>query len=185
MRAFTGLSLTKRSSLEYSTGLVALLSCEPELPRLPRPSLSRRTAELEKPVRLLRETISADPPRRGPRRCSEGGAWQAAQGGSRPQAERRARQTSPNAGGDQSGKVLRVPLPATFRGGAGDKPPPHLLGFRKLLPEGDVCGPGAPALIQGVVPRLGQRGGFPNITRPLGQVSHHAWPHLQGSSAPG
>ncbi|XP_076431448.1 uncharacterized protein LOC107400846 [Peromyscus maniculatus bairdii] len=74
------------------------LACPPLLPAVTHPGpeapagsrgrvSSRRPAEHEKPVRLLREAILADPPLCGPRRCSEGGAWQAARGGSGPQAE--------------------------------------------------------------------------------------------------
>lgn len=110
--------LTQGSQLSFPRKMMLSLP-GPEAPADSRGRVSsRRPAELEKPVRLLRKAITTDPPLCGPRRCSEGGAWQAARGGSQPQVERRARQTSPNAGGDQSGKVLWVPLPATFRGGA-------------------------------------------------------------------
>lgn len=54
-----------------------------------RLTLSGRLAELEKPVRLLRggdRSRPTLPSLCGPRRCREGGAWQAARGGSGPQA---------------------------------------------------------------------------------------------------
>lgn len=146
-RALRAPDIIHSRTLACPLRLPAVTHPGPEAPADSRGRVSsRRPAELEKPVRLLRKAVTADPPLCGPRRCSEGGAWQAARGGSQPQVERRARQTSLNAGVDQSGKVLRVPLPVTFRGGAGEGIS-HLRtssGFGNCFPIATCAGRGHP-----------------------------------------
>lgn len=67
------------------------------------------------------------------------------------------------SGGDteRSAKVLGVPLPATFKGGAGKKSPtPALRLFRELLPV-RASGLGAQEVTHGVLPRpRSKRWGF-------------------------
>lgn len=146
-RALRAPDIIHSRTLACPLRLPAVTHPGPEAPADSRGRVSsRRPAELEKPVRLLRKAVTADPPLCGPRRCSEGGAWQAARGGSQPQVERRARQTSLNAGGDQSGKVLWVPLPVTFRGGAREGIS-HLRtssGFGNCFPIATCAGRGHP-----------------------------------------
>lgn len=74
---------------------------------------------------------------------------------------------------DQSGKVLWVPLPATFKGGVrkgSPTPAPRLIW--DLLPDIGVSGLVHQRLLTGYCLGLGQRGGFPNLTGLPGRVSH-------------
>lgn len=91
-------------------------------------------------------------------------------------------QTSLSGDRDQSGKVLWVPLPATFKDGAGKgfpHPVPRLL--QELLPDVGVSGLGdVSGYSKGWCPGLGRRSGFPNLARLPGCVSNRSarWPTL-------